>query len=158
MSQTPISSLTLFLHLLLLVLVFQPRTATSSLHNLLQSQGLPGGLFPDTVKSYDLDHLGRLEVHLEWPCFSKFETRVYYESVVRANLTFGGLHGLEGLSQEELFLWLPVKGITVNDPSSGLILFDIGVAHKQLSLSLFEDPPVCKPQGMRTKMGFQVQR
>ena len=68
------------------------------------------------------------------------------DRVVRANLSYGGLVGLEGLSQEELFLWLPVKGIIVNDPSSGLILFDIGVAHKQLSLSLFEDPPVCKPQ------------
>lgn len=78
---------------------------------------------------------------------AKFDTRVHFDSVVRANLTFGGLKALEGLSQEELFLWLPVKGISVSDPSSGLILFDIGVAHKQLSLSLFEDPPVCKPQG-----------
>lgn len=155
-TQTPLSSsLTLFLHLLLLLLSFHSLTAKSSLHNLLRSQGLPAGLFPDSVKSYDLDHLGRLEVHLEWPCFSKFETRVYYESIVRANLTFGGLQGLEGLSQEELFLWLPVKGITVNDPSSGLILFDIGVAHKQLSLSLFEDPPVCKPpQGTISEFFF----
>ncbi|EXB75246.1 hypothetical protein L484_026028 [Morus notabilis] len=147
-----------FLILFLLLLLFQPLVSTSSLHNLLQSHGLPAGLFPDNVKSYDLDHLGRLEVHLEWPCLSKFETRVFYESVVRANLTFGGLSGLQGMSQEELFLWLPVKGITVNDPSSGLILFDIGVAYKQLSLSLFEDPPVCRPQEMR-KMGFfQAQR
>ncbi|KAF3451618.1 hypothetical protein FNV43_RR07713 [Rhamnella rubrinervis] len=102
--------------------------------------------------------MGRLEVHLECPCMAKFETRVYFDSVVRANLTYGRLKALEGLSQEELFLWLPVKGITVNDPSSGLILFDIGVAHKQLSLSLFEDPPVCKPQGLRKEMGFEAQR
>lgn len=143
-------TISLFFLSLLFLLLVQPLGSTSSLHNLLQSQGLPAGLFPDTVKSYDLDNLGRLEVYLEWPCLSKFDTRVYYESVVRANLTFGGLSGLEGLSQEELFLWLPVKGITVNDPSSGLILFDIGVAHKQLSLSLFEDPPVCRPQAPGT--------
>jgi hypothetical protein len=99
------------------------------------------------VKSYNYDQTGLLEVHLDQPCLAKFETRVYFNSVIRANLSFGGLKGLEGLSQEELFLWLPVKDIIVNDPSSGLILFDIGVAHKQLSLSLFEDPPVCKPQG-----------
>jgi hypothetical protein len=79
---------------------------------------------------------------------------VYFDSVVRANLSFGGLKGLEGLTQEELFLWLPVKDIIVNDPSSGLILFDIGVAHKQLSLSLFEDPPVCKPQGTQLLFDF----
>lgn len=79
---------------------------------------------------------------------AKFETRVFFDKVVRANLTYGELTGVEGLSQEELFLWLPVKDIIVYDPSSGLILFDIGLAHKQMSLSLFEDPPACKPQGM----------
>lgn len=110
--------------------------------------------------------MGRLEVHLDCSCMTKFETRVYFENIVRANLSYGGLRGLEGLIQEELFLWLPVKGISVSDPSSGLILFDIGVAHKQLSLSLFEDPPVCKPeaQGIFSKkdggrkIGFQAQR
>lgn len=71
----------------------------------------------------------------------------FYESVVRANLTYGGLTGVQGFSQEELFLWLPVKDIRVDDPRSGLILFDIGLAHKQLSLSLFEDPPDCKKSG-----------
>lgn len=54
--------------------------------------------------------------------------------------------GVEGLQQEELFIWLPVKEISVNDPKSGIILFDIGMAQKQLSLSLFEDPPSCKPE------------
>lgn len=71
--------------------------------------------------------------------------------MVRANLTYRSLSGVVGLSQEELFLWLPVKDIIVDDPGSGLILFDIGVAHKQLSLSLFEDPPNCKPQGGELK-------
>ncbi|MBA0767313.1 hypothetical protein Gotri_016210 [Gossypium trilobum] len=66
--------------------------------------------------------------------------------MVIANLSDGGLVGVEGLSQEELFLWLQIRGIILNDPSSGLILFDIGGANKQLSISLIEDPPVCKPQ------------
>jgi hypothetical protein len=73
---------------------------------------------------------------------------------VRANLTYRSLSGVVGLSQEELFLWLPVKDIIVDDPGSGLILFDIGVAHKQLSLSLFEDPPNCKPQGISHFFNF----
>ncbi|XP_022724312.1 uncharacterized protein LOC111281018 [Durio zibethinus] len=130
----------------LLFLLLLPFTASFSIQELLQSQGLPIGLFPDNVKSYELDLDGRLEVHLESPCMAKFDGRVYFDRVVRANLSYGGLVGLEGLSQEELFLWLPVKGIIVTDPSSGLILFDIGLAYKQLSLSLFENPPVCKPQ------------
>ncbi|KAK9907040.1 hypothetical protein M0R45_002492 [Rubus argutus] len=128
MSLTPISLFTLSLLLLLLL----PFTATSSLHNLLQSQGLPAGLFPNTVKSYNLDPMGRLEVHLDSSCMAKFENRVYFDNTVRANLSFGGLKGLEGLIQEELFLWLPVKGIS-------------------LSLSLFEDPPLCNPQGVSVK-------
>ncbi|OAY24628.1 uncharacterized protein LOC110605595 [Manihot esculenta] len=164
MSLTPKSFPFPFLSLLLLLLLTLSASASSSsIQNLLHSQGLPGGLFPENVKSFELDRNGRLEVHLDGPCLAKYETRVYFDSVVRANLSYGGLVGLEGLSQEELFLWFPVKGIIVSDPSSGLILFDIGLAHKQLSRSLFEDPPVCKPQGalldnFGRKMGVAVQR
>ncbi|XP_073309339.1 uncharacterized protein [Primulina huaijiensis] len=140
-------------------------SASSTIHDLLKSKGLPAGLFPKNgVKSYDLGEDGLLQVYFDSPCVSKFETRVSFGSVVRANLSYGGLIGVEGLSQEELFLWLPVKDIIVYDPSSGIILFDIGVAHKQMSLSLFEDPPVCDPQGELMEMiprkdfGFQVQK
>ncbi|VFQ81693.1 unnamed protein product [Cuscuta campestris] len=124
-------------------------TVNSDIHDLLRSRGLPAGLFPrNAVKSYTLDSDERLQVFLERPCLAKYETRVMFDSVVKANLSYGGLIGLEGLSQEELFLWLPVKDIIVYDPSSGLILFDIGVAYKQMSLSLFEEPPICMPQGL----------
>ncbi|KAK4857731.1 hypothetical protein QYF36_005287 [Acer negundo] len=149
MSLTPKPSLLLFVFFSLLLTI--TTSYTTSIIELLKSQGLPGGLFPRNIKSYDYDELtGRLEVHLESPCLTMYEieNRVYFEKVVRANLTYGGLIGLEGLSQEELFLWFPVKGIIVNDP--GLILIDIGFAHKQLSLSLFEDPPVCNLQGKDT--------
>ncbi|KAJ8761751.1 hypothetical protein K2173_004561 [Erythroxylum novogranatense] len=155
-----------FLLLLLRLSSATVSTASSSIQSLLKSRGLPPGIFPSNVNSYSLDdQSGHLEVHLEGPCMAKFGTRVYFDTVVRANLSYGGLVGLEGLTQEELFLWLPVKGIIVCDPSSGLILFDIGLAHKELSLSLFEDPPVCKSQGAVSenvgrirKMGFEDQR
>lgn len=139
---TLILSISLFVFLPIL-----PLTTCNSIHDLLRSRGLPAGLFPQNVKSYDLDQNDYLQVYLEEPCEAKFENRVFFESVVRANLSYGGLIGLEGLSQEELFLWLPVKGIKVIDPLSGLILFDIGLAFKQLSLSLFEEPPICVPKG-----------
>ncbi|XP_058197932.1 uncharacterized protein LOC131313571 [Rhododendron vialii] len=138
---------------LLLLLSLLSLTHPLSIHDLLKSQGLPAGLFPNNVKSYDLDPYGRLKVYMDRPCTAKFETRVFFDSVVRANLSYGSLTGLEGLSQEELFLWLPVKDIIVYDRDSGLILFDIGYAHKELSLSLFEDPPVCQPQGVLLKDG-----
>ncbi|XP_050371159.1 uncharacterized protein LOC126789130 [Argentina anserina] len=122
--------------------------SSSSIHDLLRSHGLPAGLLPKEVKSYSLSDDGLLQVFLDAPCLTKFEDRVFFDSIVRANLSYGSLIGVEGLTQEELFLWLPVKDIIVDDPGSGLILFDIGVAHKQLSLSLFEDPPSCKPSGV----------
>lgn len=139
---------TLVLLLLFLITAAAKSTSNTDIHELLKSKGLPAGLFPkNAVKYYDLDENGRLQVFFEGPCVARYETRVMFDSVVRANLSYGGLTGLEGLSQEELFLWLPVKDIIVYDPSSGLILFDIGLAYKQLSVSLFEDPPICLPQG-----------
>ncbi|GAB2225848.1 hypothetical protein Droror1_Dr00021617 [Drosera rotundifolia] len=149
----------------LLLLTIPPLLFSSSVHDLLISKGLPAGLMPREIKSYTLDETtGHLQVILDGPCLTRFENRVYYESVVRANISYGELVGVMGLSQEELFIWLPVKGIVVNDPRSGLILFDIGVAYKQLSLSLFEDPPSCKNHGIissymrRKEQGFGDQR
>ncbi|XP_077220619.1 uncharacterized protein LOC143854504 [Tasmannia lanceolata] len=133
--------------LLFLLSTILPIVKSHSIHDVLQSNGLPPGLLPKAVKSFTLDENGSLEVFLEGPCLTKFENRVFFESVIRGNLSYGELTGLVGLTQEELFLWLPVKDIIVNDPSSGLILFDIGVVHKEFSLSLFEDPPDCKPEG-----------
>ncbi|KAK4765695.1 hypothetical protein SAY86_026785 [Trapa natans] len=144
-SSPPPSTLILFSFLVIPLVIASASALTASIQSFLLSHGLPGGLFPENVKSFTLDPNGLLEVFLDRPCLTKFESKVYFDSVVRANLTYGRLQGLEGLSQEELFLWLPIKDIIVYDPSSGLILFDIGIAHKQLSLSLFEDPPPCKP-------------
>ncbi|KAJ4977069.1 hypothetical protein NE237_002175 [Protea cynaroides] len=140
------SRLTAFLMLLGILMVVLPLAHCDPIHDLLRDNGLPAGLLPKAVKSYTLHENGLLEVFLDRPCLAKYEDRVYFESVVKGNLSYGELVGLEGLSQKELFLWLPVKGIVVDDPSSGVILFDIGVAHKQLSLSLFDDPPDCEPK------------
>lgn len=139
---------TVFCYLsLLLLLLSSPLSLSSSIHDLLRSKGLPAGLLPEEVKSFTFSENGRLEVFLDAPCLTQYENRVFFERVVTANLTYGSLIGVEGLQQEELFVWLPVKDIIVDDPTSGLILFDIGLAYKQLSLSLFEVPPHCKPQG-----------
>ncbi|CAL5393057.1 unnamed protein product [Camellia sinensis] len=137
-----------FHFLLLLALIsllsISSSSSTTTIHELLRSHGLPPGLLPNSVKSYTLSDTGLLEVYLDQPCLTKFDTMAFYDSVVKANLTYRSLSGVQGLSQEELFLWLPVVDILVDDPKSGLILFDIGLAHKQLSLSLFEDPRDCK--------------
>ncbi|XP_008813617.1 uncharacterized protein LOC103724204 [Phoenix dactylifera] len=123
-----------------------PLASPGSIHDLLRAHGLPPGLLPRAVESFSLDpRSGLLEVHLDYPCYARFDSLVFFDRVVRGNLSYGDLHGVVGVSQEELFLWLPIREILVTDPSSGVILFDIGVAHKQLSISLFEYPPECQP-------------
>ncbi|PWZ40381.1 Uncharacterized protein Zm00014a_015474 [Zea mays] len=122
--------------------------AGNTIHQLLKDHGLPGGLLPRGVESYTLDESsGLLQARLSAPCYAKYDNGdlAYFDNVVRGNLSKGALRGVEGLSQEELFVWLPVKGILVQDQEPGVILFDIGFAHKSLSRSLFEDPPDCKP-------------
>ncbi|XP_039010566.1 uncharacterized protein LOC120139405 [Hibiscus syriacus] len=142
-----------FLHFLTIFSLISYFSSSSSslppsIHDLLVSRGLPKGFLPKEVKSYTLSENGTLQVFLDEPCLTKYENRVFFDTVVTANLSYGSLIGVVGLSQEELFLWLPIKDIIVDDPISGLILFDIGVAYKQLSLSLFEEPTHCKPQGL----------
>ncbi|KAH0458920.1 hypothetical protein IEQ34_011734 [Dendrobium chrysotoxum] len=130
------------------LLLFNTAAAGESVHDLLRQHGLPAGLIPKEINSYILDPTtGLLEVRLNRPCYTKYDGPAFFDRVVRGNLSYGALRGVEGLKQEELFLWLPVRGILVTDPSSGVILFDIGVAHKRLSLSLFEVPPECLPEG-----------
>ncbi|KAJ8437870.1 hypothetical protein Cgig2_031386 [Carnegiea gigantea] len=146
MAKTTSVTILSLLFVLLETLIFMGTVSGSSIHDLLKSEGLPGGLFPRNIKSYTLHEDGLLEVYMGEPCLAVFESPVKFDTVVRANLSYGGLIGVQGLTQEELFLWLPVKDIIVKDPSSGLILFNIGVAQKQLAFSLFEDPPVCSPQ------------
>ncbi|XP_074565697.1 uncharacterized protein LOC141822164 [Curcuma longa] len=163
---SPFLSLPAFLPLLILLPLLSARDAFSGVvaadtdrffgvGDLLRSYGLPAGLLPKAVDSFALDPAsGLLEVRLRRPCYARYDGGglAYFDSVVSGNLSYGALGGVVGWSQEELFLWLPVKAILVDDPASGVILFDIGLAHKQLSASLFEDPPDCQPDADVFKM------
>ncbi|AES88891.1 hypothetical protein MtrunA17_Chr4g0031861 [Medicago truncatula] len=154
MSLIPKSNVPLFLLLLIFILPHIGIAEESSLVEVLRNHGLPAGLFPQSVKSFKLDQMGHLEVHLDHPCLAQYETTVFFNTVVKANLSFRQLKVLDGMSREELFLWLPVKDIFVLDPSSGVILIDIGYALKYLAFSHFDEPPVCRsPNGLAFLMG-----
>ncbi|MQL68139.1 hypothetical protein Taro_000402 [Colocasia esculenta] len=144
--QTLHGCVALVLFLSALVLPAAPGAAPT-IHDLLKDHGLPAGVLPRTVQSFSLDpETGVLEARLEAPCYARWrDNPVYFDKVVSGNLSYGALRGVNGLAQEELFLWLPVKGILVADPASGVLLLDIGLARKQLSLSVFDDPPDCRP-------------
>lgn len=114
-----------------------------SIYQVLQSHGLPMGLFPKGVKNFTLNDTGVFQVHLDEACNAKFENELHYDRNVSGTLSFGRIDGLSGISAQDLFLWFPVKGIRVDIPSSGLIYFDVGVVSKQFSLSSFETPRDC---------------
>lgn len=120
---------------------------STTIYDELKAQGLPVGLLPKGITRYEINgSSGEFEVWMEESCNAKFENEVHYDSNIKGTLGFGQIGELSGVSAQELFLWFPVKGIRVDLPSSGLIHFDVGVADKQFSLSLFEDPPDCNPQ------------
>ncbi|GLT51861.1 hypothetical protein SLA2020_252380 [Shorea laevis] len=134
---------TLSLIFLLIFLSFQS-TTPSSIYDHLQLNGLPIGLLPKGITDFSIDPQShRFRVNLTQPCNAKFETQLHYDFNVSGVLSYGKIDELSGVSQQELFLWFPVKGIRVDDPSSGLIHFDVGVVDKQFSLSLFESPRDC---------------
>ncbi|CAJ2633409.1 unnamed protein product [Trifolium pratense] len=91
---------------------------STTIYDELRAKGLPVGLLPKGITRYEINSSS-----------GEFQ-----------------IGELSGMTAQELFLWFPVKGIHVDLPSSGLIHFDVGVADKQFSLSLFEDPPDCNPQ------------
>lgn len=117
-----------------------------SFYDILSSYGLPIGVFPKTISTFSVDPTSghfRLRLPSPSPCDTLFETRLRYECDITGRISYGKIANLTGVSAQELFLWLPVKGIEVDIPSSGLIYFDVQVVSKQFSLSLFETPKDC---------------
>ncbi|XP_021762811.1 uncharacterized protein LOC110727553 [Chenopodium quinoa] len=116
---------------------------SKSIYKVLEDEGLPMGLFPKGITNFSVSEDGKFEVYLDQPCDAKFESELHYEKNVVGQISYGQIGNLTGISAQDLFLWFPVKGIRVDVPSSGVIYFDVGVVHKQFSLSLFETPREC---------------
>ncbi|KAL0799422.1 hypothetical protein Bca101_054597 [Brassica carinata] len=119
-------------------------TEDESIYEILKENGLPLGIFPKGVTEFNFDvRTGRFSVYLKQSCDAKYETELRYDVNVTGTIGYSRVADLSGISAQELFLWLPVKGIRVDVPSSGLIYFDVGVVRKQYSLSLFDTPRDC---------------
>ncbi|KAK1436975.1 hypothetical protein QVD17_02759 [Tagetes erecta] len=115
----------------------------TTIYEILRSNALPIGLIPKGVTNFTFDDSGRFEVHLDRACNSKFENELHYDRNVSGVLSYGKINAVSGISTQDLFMWFPVKEIRVDIPTSGLIHFDVGVVHKQFSLSSFDTPRDC---------------
>ncbi|CAN8265681.1 unnamed protein product [Cochlearia groenlandica] len=117
-----------------------------SIYEVLKAHALPMGLLPKGVKQYIVDiETGQFSVSLNQSCKAKYESELHYNTNITGTIGYGSIGELSGISAKELFLLLPVKGIRVDIPSSGVIYFDVGVIRKQYSLSLFDTPRDCVP-------------
>ncbi|CAI9773889.1 unnamed protein product [Fraxinus pennsylvanica] len=142
-----ISTLLILLFLTTKSIYADSQSSSSSIYDILESHGLPMGLFPKGISDISFNPAsGRLELHLlsPSPCDAKFETSVRNEYSIMGTLAYGHILNLSGVAAQELFLWLPMKGIHVDIPSSGFIYFDVGIVFKQFSLSYFETPKDCE--------------
>lgn len=132
------------LAILVIVLATAMVASARSVYDVLDEFGLPIGLLPPTVTSYELSPEGEFVVHLAEPTYCKFEDQVYYEKKITGKLSSGAIRNLQGIKAKQAFLWLPVTAIRVDPPS---IYFEVGVLSKKLSLSLFEKTPSCNSGG-----------
>ncbi|KAE9460803.1 hypothetical protein C3L33_07233, partial [Rhododendron williamsianum] len=132
-----------FLLLFLAISVSTHLCISSSVYEVLRSNGLPMGLLPNGVNDFRLDGDGKFVAYLDQECNAKYENELHYDRNVSGFLSYGQIANLSGISAQDLFLWFPVKEIRVDVPSSGLIYFDVGVVFKQFSLSMFETPRDC---------------
>lgn len=142
LSLTPKSSVVPTHLLLLLILLSLAGSAvaaaekeysySSDLHRVLHKHGLPAGLFPRTVKSYNLDQTGRLDVHLTDSVW--LSTRRGCSLTVWWGLTLAS-DTAQGVGRD-------VKG-------RAFLVATCERYHSHrsfvgLSLSRFEDPPICR--------------
>lgn len=141
----------IFPHFLSLCLLLLTTTAVAvgaatatTVYDHLHLHGLPTGVLPKGITQFSFSPTTSIfQVSLPYPCIAKFENQFHYDLNISFHLAHAHIDNLSGVSSQELFLWFPVKGISVDVPSSGVIHFDVGVVDKQYSLSLFESPPDC---------------
>ncbi|KAL3679751.1 hypothetical protein R1sor_022707 [Riccia sorocarpa] len=114
---------------------------SDSVAEILKENGLPPGLLPGSVKEYTLGGNGRFKVELFKECYAKVgEDNVYYSPTITGDVSLGQIKNLVGIQAKEGWFWFSVTGIVAN---SKTITFQVGPISKDLSIDVFDSPPVC---------------
>ncbi|XP_059278395.1 uncharacterized protein LOC132032717 isoform X2 [Lycium ferocissimum] len=120
-----------------------------TLYDILPDYGLPRGIFPDTVESYNIDKDGNFEVFLKTPCYVEFEYLVYYAEKISGKLSIGSITELKGIEVKRFFFWFHVNEIRVDlPPPSDSVYFQIGFVNKKLDVHQFETVHSCMNSGI----------
>jgi hypothetical protein len=126
-----------------------PLQSITDVHDLLPQYGLPKGLLPNNVKSFNLSDDGSFSIELTNPCYVQFDQLVYYAQKVNGKLSYGSVSSVSGIQAKKLFLWVSVTGIQA-DKESDSIEFYVGALSEKLPAKQFEDIPVCKSKAFAT--------
>ncbi|OEL16322.1 hypothetical protein BAE44_0022663 [Dichanthelium oligosanthes] len=120
--------------------------AAEAANAVLRAHQLPGGLLPSGITAFRHDAAtGLFQADLEAPCMARFEVKLRYNATVAGVISRGQIAAISGVSAQDLFIWFPVRDITVDIPSSGVIYFNVGVVKKHFPLAVFDAPPTCTP-------------
>ncbi|GAB2276941.1 hypothetical protein Dimus_011649 [Dionaea muscipula] len=124
-----------------------PADEIPDVHDILTAFGLPKGILPDAVKSYNLSGNGEFTVELERTCYVQFEDQlVYYDKLIKGKLSRGSVSGVIGIQAKEFFIWVSVTGMEV-DLDSDTVEFHVGALSKNLPAKLFEKVHHCLKKG-----------
>nr|GMD61836.1 DUF538 domain-containing protein [Ipomoea batatas] len=96
-----------------LVGLSNPLTALTDVHDVLAQYGLPKGLLPDVVESYDIADDGSFTVDLSTTCYVQFSNLVYYDKTITGKLSSGKIYDITGIQVKKAFIWLSVTGIDI---------------------------------------------
>lgn len=99
------------------------------LAELLQSYGLPRGLFPKNATHYELEEdTGKLSVFLPSICEVGYKDSsvVRYAAKVTGTLSQGKLLNIEGL-KTKILVWVKVTSICIEDSASKKVYFTAGM-------------------------------
>ncbi|CAN4114111.1 unnamed protein product [Withania somnifera] len=120
-----------------------------TLYDILPDYGLPRGIFPDSVESYNLDKDGNFEVFLKAPCYVEFEYLIFYAEKITGKLGIGSITELKGIEMKRFFFWFNVNEIRVDlPPPSDSVYFQIGIVNKKLGMHQFETINSCMKYGV----------
>lgn len=161
------SSLFLSLTLVFLLAFFpppsrsNPNPSSTTVYELLPKFGLPSGLLPASVRSYNLSDDGQFAVSLDQPCYVQFDYLVYYDRLVTGKLSYGSITDLKGIQVQRFLFWLDVDEIRVDLPPSDSIYFQVGIINKKLDVDQFETVHSCRDKvsgscGGSWKRGIEV--
>ncbi|KNA24323.1 hypothetical protein SOVF_016790 [Spinacia oleracea] len=138
------------LSFILILLHSHHHPATATIYEILPIFGLPGGLFPDSVKNYTFsieDGTFAVELEKQQPCYVQLEDyMVCYDELISGTLKIGSITNLEGVRVKWLMIWLKVDEIKVDLPPNDNIYLQFGLVNKKLDVNQFRTIHSCTYQ------------